>query len=372
MQAKVSDLIKIVENIAPSMLAEKWDNPGLQVGKSDWPVKTAWVALDPLPDVIAAACRGKADILITHHPLIINPLKCVDFGSSLGNLIHLASVNRLAIFAAHTNLDSAKHGINDLLASRIGLKNTKPLSGTESSEKCKIVVYVPAEYEKRILEALFETGAGKIGQYTCCSFRNKGKGTFRPGSSARPFSGKRGEISDLDEIRIEAVTVKKKIPETIANIRKSHPYETMAYDVYPLYEYEDSDGLGRVGELGEKINLSLFARKIKERLSLKSMRVVGNPELQVTHAAVCSGSGSSLMKDFIKTEAQVYITGDIRYHDARTAEAEDRGLIDIGHFASEHLVVADLARRIRASVRKAGYNVSVKACGIERDPFYII
>jgi dinuclear metal center YbgI/SA1388 family protein len=372
MQAKVSDIIKIVEKIAPSGLAEKWDNPGLQVGRADWPVKKAWVALDPSPLVIAAACRSKAGMLITHHPLIINPLKSIDFGSSAGNIIHLAAVNRLAIFSAHTNLDSAKDGLNDLLASRIGLKNNRTLIVPESSEKCKFVVYVPAGFEKKILDALFETGAGTIDSYTCCSFRSIGKGTFKPGSSAKPFSGKKGETSDLDEVRIEAVAVQKELPGIIAHVRKTHPYETMAYDVYPLYEYDNPNGLGRIGELGEKMNLRLFALKIKESLSLKSLRVVGNPGLSVTHAAVCSGSGASLMKDFLKSEAQVYITGDIRYHDARSAEDEGRGLIDIGHFASEHMVVEDLAKRIRTMIRKAGFNVSVRACGMERDPFYTL
>jgi len=372
MQATVSDIIKIIEKIAPSMLAEKWDNPGLQVGRSDWPVKTAWVALDPAPDVIAEACRSKVDILITHHPLIINPLKCVDFGSVAGNLIHLAAVNRLSIFSAHTNLDCAKDGLNDLLASRIGLKNTRVLSGAYSSGKCKFVVYVPAKYETKILEALFETSAGIIGAYTCCSFRNSGKGTFRPGSSAKPFTGETGEISDVDEVKIEAVALKQDIPAIIAHIRESHPYDTMAYDVYPLYEYDNPDGLGRVGELDEKMNFRLFAQKIKEKLALKNIRLAGNPELFVTHAAVCTGSGSSLMKDFFKSEAQIYITGDIRYHDARDAEAEGRGLIDIGHFASEHIVIEALAKKLEAMIRKAGYEVLVKACGIERDPFHIL
>lgn len=372
MQATVSDVIHIIERFAPSMLAEKWDNPGLQVGRMDWPVKTAWVALDPAPDVITAACRSKVDILITHHPLIISPLKCVDFDSVAGSLIQKAAVNRLSIFSAHTNLDCAKDGLNDLLASRVGLKNTRALSGTDSSGRCKFVVYVPVEYETKILEALFETSAGMIDSYTCCSFRSSGKGTFRPGSSAKPFTGKRDEISDVDEVRIEAVAVKQNIPAIIAHIRESHPYETMAYDVYPLYEYDNSDGLGRMGELEEKMNFLLFAQKIKEKLSLKSIRIAGNPELFVTHAAVCTGSGSSLMKDFIKSDAQVYITGDIRYHDARTAEAEGRGLIDIGHFASEHIVVDALAKRLRAMIRKAGYDVLVKACGIERDPFHIL
>lgn len=372
MQATVSDVIKIIEKIAPSALAEKWDNPGLQVGRMDWPVKTAWVALDPSPDVITAACRSKVDILITHHPLIFTPLKCVDFDSVAGSLIQKAAVNRLSIFSAHTNLDCAKDGLNDLLASRIGLKNTRALSWTDSSGRCKFVIYVPVKYETKVLEALFKTSAGTIGSYSCCSFRSSGKGTFKPGFSAKPFSGKRGKISDVDEVRIEAVAEKQDIPAIIAHIRESHPYETMAYDVYPLYEYDNSDGLGRVGELEEKTSFLLFARKIKKRLALKSIRITGNPELFVTHAAVCTGSGSSLMKDFIKSVAQVYITGDIRYHDARTAEAEGRGLIDIGHFASEHIVVKALAERLRAMIRKAGYDVLVKACGIERDPFHIL
>jgi len=372
MQATVSDVIKIIEKIAPPMLAEKWDNSGLQVGRMDWPVKTAWVALDPAPDVITAACRSKVDILITHHPLIISPLKCVDFDSVTGSLIQKAAVNRLSIFSAHTNLDCAKDGLNDLLSSRIGLKSTRALSRADSSGRCKFVVYVPVKYETRILEALFETSAGIIGSYTCCSFRSKGKGTFRPGTSAKPFTGKRGEISDVDEVKIEAVAIKQDIPSIIAHIRESHPYEKMAYDVYPLYEYDNSDGLGRVGELEEKTSFLLFAQKIKKRLSLKNIRITGNPELFVTHAAVCTGSGSSLMKDFIKSDAQVYITGDMRYHDARTAEAEGRGLIDIGHFASEHIVVDALAKRLGAVIRKAGYKVLVKACGIERDPFHIL
>ncbi|MBU1182867.1 MAG: Nif3-like dinuclear metal center hexameric protein, partial [Proteobacteria bacterium] len=226
MQATVSDVIKIIEKIAPSMLAEKWDNPGLQVGRKDWPVKTAWVALDPAPDVIAAACRSKVDILITHHPLIINPLKCIDFGSVAGNLIQMAAVNRLSIFSAHTNLDCAKDGLNDLLASRVGIKNIRALSGADSPGKCKLVVYVPANHETKILEALFETNAGIIDSYTCCSFRSNGKGTFRPGFSAKPFTGKRGKISDVDEVKIEVVAVKQDIPAIIAHIRKSHPYET--------------------------------------------------------------------------------------------------------------------------------------------------
>jgi dinuclear metal center YbgI/SA1388 family protein len=370
---KLSDIISIMEKIAPSGLAEGWDNSGLQVGDRDWPVKKIWIALDPTPEVVDAACKNKIDLLVTHHPLIFGPLKSIDFGSATGSVIHNAAKGGLAVFSAHTNLDSAQNGLNDLLALRIGLKNIRPLCVSEKLGKCKFVVYVPSGHEHNIMKSIFETKAGVIGSYTCCSFRVSGKGTFRPGSSAKPFTGRIGEILDADEVRIEAVAQNEDVPQLIEHVRKCHPYETMAYDVYPLCGYENGrSGMGRIGELSEKTELYILAEKIKNELDLKNVKISGNPRLSVTHAAVCTGSGSSLMKDFIKSEAQVYITGDLRYHDARTSEAEGRGLIDIGHFASEHIIVEELAKRLRNMTRKAGYDVSVKACGIERDPFCIL
>lgn len=373
MQAKVSDIINLIEKIAPPGLAEEWDNPGLQVGSSDWPVKKVWIALDPTPDVVDAACKGKVDLLVTHHPLIFNPVKSIDFASTEGYVIHKAAVCKLAVYSAHTNLDSAEGGLNDLLASRIGIKNTRALCDTKvDAGKCKFVVYVPSGHEQKIIKSLFETRAGIIGSYTCCSFRSSGRGTFRPGSTAKPFSGKTGEISDVDEVRIETVAAKADIPEIIEHVRKSHPYETMAYDAYPLREYDKSPGMGRFGELEEKTELYILAEKIKSKLSLKNVKFAGNPKLSVTHAAVCTGSGSGLLKDFIRSGAQVYITGDLRYHDAKSAEANGRGLIDIGHFASEHIIVKELAGRLGAMIKEAGYDVLVEACGIERDPFGVL
>ncbi len=372
MSVTVSDVVSLIEKIAPSRLAEEWDNPGLQVGNQDRPVKKVWISLDPTPDVVDAACKSKVDLLITHHPLIFKPLKSIDFASPAGSVIYKAAVCGLAVFSAHTNLDSAQEGLNDLLALHIGLKNTRALSVSCETGKCKFVVYVPAGHEQKVMKSLFETKAGIIGSYTCCSFRSEGKGTFRPGSSSKPFIGKIDEISDVNEVRIEAVAGKADILEVIACVKKSHPYETMAYDVYPLLEYANPSGMGRVGELEERTELYILAEKIKRKLGLKNVKISGNPGLYVTHAAVCSGSGSGLLKDFFKSGAQVYITGDLRYHDARAAEAEGLGLIDIGHFASEHIIVEELARRLGAMTAEAGYDVMVEACGIERDPFDVL
>jgi dinuclear metal center YbgI/SA1388 family protein len=372
MEARIFDIIKAMETIAPIRFAEEWDNVGLQVGQKNWPVRTIWIALDPGPDVVNDACKNGVDLLITHHPLIFHPLRSINLNTSVGSIIQKAIRHQMAIFSAHTNLDNAIDGLNDILAQRIGIKNLKVLGKVGPTENYKLVLYVPVAYEQQILNSIFETKAGEIGSYSCCSFRNKGIGTYRPGSSSKPFSGKVDEISHTDEIRIETVVRKSDLNSIIEYVRKNHPYETMAYDIYPLIENEDMQGSGRIGDLCESTELISFARSIKEKLGLNSVKIAGNPDLTVNTAAVCTGSGSSLLNNFISSGAQVYISGDLRYHDARAVEAANLGLIDIGHFASEHLIVDVLADRLGKILSKDGFYVKVEAYGLENDPFMIL
>ncbi len=374
MNATVKDIIKAMQTIAPSSYAEGWDNSGLQVGEKGWVVKKIWVALDPTEKIVEAACRKDINLLITHHPLIFKPLKSIDLSTTAGSIINIALCRHMAIFAAHTNLDKATGGINDILAGRIGLKNLKVLGNPVEMERFKLVVYVPNEHEKRILEALCAAGEGRLGDYTCCTFRNCGKGTFKPGPASKPFTGKIGKISNVDESRIELIVEKDRLKPIIANIKKHHPYETPAYDIYPLLPsgIEPPEGLGRTGETGKRISLLSLAQRIKNELRLKYVKIAGSPDLIVSRAALCSGSGSSLMNAFLKSEAEAYISGDLGYHDARTVEDAGRGLIDIGHFASEHIIVKNLAERLRKVLKGAGFNVEVKACNMEAEPFTII
>ena len=374
MKARVRDIIKVMQSIAPPSFAEEWDNVGLQVGEKDWAVKNIWIALDPLKEVVKAACDKGIDLLITHHPMIFKPLKCVDLSTTAGSIINMALCNRMAIFAAHTNLDKARGGINDILADIIGLNNLKVLNKPVKTKKFKLVVYVPLEHEKRVFEALFKSGEGRIGNYTCCTFRNHGKGTFRPGFGSKPFRGKIGEIAHTDELRIELVVAKDNLKQLINNIRKHHPYETLAYDIYPLFvsETESSEGLGRIGETNGTVSLLSLAKNIKEKLGLKYIKIAGRPDLTIDKVAVCSGSGSSLMDDFLASGAEVYISGDLGYHNARAAEAAGRGLIDIGHFASEHIIVKNLAEKLGEILTEAGFDVGIKACDMEADPFMIL
>jgi len=374
MKATVRNIIEAMQTIAPACFAEKWDNVGLQVGDKNWTVKKIWIALDPLPEVVEAACSKEIDLLITHHPLLFKPLKSIDLSTTAGSIINTALCNRMAIFSAHTNLDKVKGGINDILAGIIGLKNLKVLSKPVVKKKIKLVIYIPAGYEDQLLKALFESGTGKIGDYTCCTFRSKGQGTFRPGSESKPFAGKVGEISHKDESRIEVVVEQDNLKQLIENIRKNHPYETMAYDLYPLFvsESEASDGLGRTGETDKQLSLLSLAKNIKKKTGLKYIKIAGHHDLKVNNVALCSGSGSSLMDDFFESGADVYISGDLGYHNARDIEAAGKGLIDIGHFASEHLFITYLSEKLGNILTKTGFDIEIEACDMETDPFIIL
>jgi len=272
MTANLSEIIEIIENIVPLHLAEKWDNSGLQVGQQDWQIQTIWVSLDPAPDVIGAAVRKNVDLLITHHPLIFNPIQSIDFSTPLGAIIKLAAQNEMAVYAAHTNLDSVASGINDFLAQRLELDDITVLGQLET------------------------------------------------------HAGQDGEVEE---------------------------------------------GLGRVGRLDANMRLDQLAKKVKAKFNLASVKVAGRPDMMVETAAVCSGSGASLLNDFFASEAQVYITGDLKYHDGRMVEEAGLGLIDIGHFGSEHLFVKVLAEKLRCAFTQAGVEVSIKAYDDEKDPFVV-
>lgn len=369
MAVTVGDFIELMESLVPLALAEEWDNVGLQAGRRDWRVKKVWVALDPSTAVVEAACQNAVDLLITHHPLIFRPLKRVDFAEPTGRSILQAAQNRLALYAAHTNFDSVTGGLNDIFAGRLGLTNLVPLAAAGADAPYKLVVFVPPEHEQRLMTALFETPAGEIGAYGCCSFRSPGRGTFKPGQDAEPFSGDRGRVNDVTEVKIETVVKQRDLLRVIAHLRSHHPYETMAYDVYPLTQTEVQQGIGRIGDLTEASNLRSLALRVKGAFGLQTLRVAGDPLLTVKRVAVCTGSGAGLLRQFLASTAEVFISGDLRYHDARDAEAARRGLIDVGHFASEYIFVSGLTARLREAAAAAGFDTVISGCGLEKEPF---
>jgi len=372
MDAKVTDIIKIMNKIAPPTLAEEKDNIGLQCGHPDQAVKKLRVALDPTRQVVNEAVQDNIDILITHHPLLFRPLARIDFSKGAGAIIQLAAKSNMSLFSAHTNLDSVEGGINDILAEKIGLKDTTVLGRPYSNDVYKLVVFVPVAYSQKILDILFQADAGRFGNYSCCSFITEGTGTFMPEAGATPFSGRIDEISKENETKIEALVLKNNLSETIRLLKDNHPYETMAYDVYPVVTEMGTQGLGRVGVLEEEVSFDELAVGIRKKMALAHVKTAGDPNLKVKKVAVCSGSGSSLMNEFLLSGAQAYVSGDLKYHDARIAEESDLGLIDIGHFESEHIVVEALSEKITNELKKRSLQVEVDTCCSEKDPFMII
>ena len=268
---RVSDIVGVMERLAPLDLAEEWDNCGLHVGSLRWPVKNIWVALDPLPSVVRAAAQERVDLLITHHPLFLRPLRVIDVDTAVGKVVETALAARMAVYCAHTNLDSAEEGVNHILADALGLRALVPMVASEAR---------------------------------ACDKNTHG-----------------------------------------------------------------CPGMGRVGVLDGPVTLAQLARQVKTRLNLAFVKVAGDPRQVVHRVAVCSGGGSSLLEEFLHTEAEVYVSGDMRYHDARRVEDAGRALIDVGHFSSEHLVVAPLVEKLRRAAHNARWPVQVAACELERDPF---
>jgi len=371
MGASVADIIKLMEMIAPRRLAEDWDNVGLQVGKRDWPVRKVWVALDPLPEVVEAACKREVDFLITHHPLIFKPLHMIDVDTPTGSILQQSIEHRMAIYAAHTNLDSVLGGINDVLATRIGLKNLKVLAEGKAPELLKLVIFAPPELEQKTIEQLSKTTTGFFGVSPARIIQNGGDGGANTPSADVAGTGIDGSDGDA-VVRIEVPAAKSEIGSVLGELKRNSELERISYDVHRLLSPYPKEGLGRIGDLEQGSDLISFAKAIKQKLELASVAVAGNPNMPVYKAAICSGSGSSLLNAFFASKAQIFVTGDLRYHDARTAEAAGRGVIDIGHYPSERLIVDVLVDTVQQRSETAGFKISVEACRLENDPFMII
>jgi dinuclear metal center YbgI/SA1388 family protein len=367
----IRHIIDIMEGIAPSSLAEAWDNIGLQVGHDQWPVDKIWVALDATDKLVDKASVHGVNFLITHHPLIYQPISALDPATPVGRIIAVAAQKKLGIFCAHTNLDSARGGLNDMLAECLGIETTRILRAKEP-QQYKLVVFVPEGHERKIANALFESGAGQGEKYTHVSFRAEGVGTFRPGVMAKPLIGETGEVTHTSEYRIEVLVPEENLPQVSKALHSVHPYEEVVYDLYAVAGSSSKNGLGRLGELNEEISLGAFVQRIKKTLGLQTVKVVGNLEQMVKRVALCSGSGKGLLPDFFASDAHVYVTGDLGYHDGRSIEDSGRSLIDIGHFASEHMVVEGLVARLKEALSVRGYSVQIEPYREEKDCYQYV
>jgi dinuclear metal center YbgI/SA1388 family protein len=368
LKPKVSDIVGIINRIAPFALAEDWDNVGLQVGDPAGDATRIMIALDPGRGAVEAAIDSGCTLLLTHHPLIFSPLKKISCNDPTGALIFQAIKNNLALVSLHTNYDIASGGMNDLLASRLGLADSVPLRIESVEELVKIAVFVPAGHEEQLLEALFRFTA-PIGAYRDCSFRTGGSGTFTPLTGATPFIGTPGVRQVVDEVRVEVLVRKGELSGAVKALLAAHPYEEPAFDIYPLLNKGETRGLGRIGYLPEPVTAGEFALQLKETLGLAMLRLVGDRERAVRKIAVCGGSGASLLKDACRQGADVLVTGDIKYHEAREAESAGMVLMDAGHFATEVIMVQEFSRQLGQLLAEKKYEAEVIAYSGETEPF---
>lgn len=368
---RISDIVGIVNKFAPQTLAESWDAVGLQVGDPSAQVSRIMTALDPGPPAVNAAIAAGCQLLLTHHPLIFKPLARLSSADPLTSRIFDAIRNGLAVVSLHTNYDSAEGGLNDLLAERTGISSCRPLTETIREDLVKLAVFVPKGFEEQVMEALFRF-SGFIGNYRDCSFRTDGTGTFLPLEGAKPFRGEEGRRESLDESRIEVLLRAADLSRATEALKAAHPYEEPAYDLYPLLNKGKGFGPGRIGLVDNPLPLHMYAAFVRERLCAGSVRYVGNADRLIRKAALCSGSGASLLREAHRCGADVLVTGDVKYHDARTAEELGLALIDAGHFGTEFIAVEGLAARITQECRRHRYDVEVLCCPCEQDPFQIV
>ena len=329
----VKSICELIEDVAPLSLQESYDNAGLLVGDPQMSVKGVLVSIDITEAVIEEAIQKQCNLIISHHPLIFSGLKQLVGKNEVQRCVILAIKNDIAIYAAHTNLDNVLDGVNGKIAEKIGLINNRILQPKKNS-LLKLVVFVPTLHAYSLRQALFDAGAGHIGDYDACSFNVEGLGTFRGNENAKPFVGELNQFHTEPEQRVEMILPILAKSKVLSALHKAHPYEEPAYDLIPLQNSWKQVGAGLVGELVEEMDELDFLNLLKSifnQPAIRYTRLLGN---KIKLVAICGGAGSSFLKDALAAEADVFVSGDFKYHDF--FEAEDRILIaDIGHYESE-------------------------------------
>jgi len=368
MYAHGQTVIQMMERLAPKHLAEDWDKVGLQVGTLQKEVKKVLVTLEVTEAVVQEAVQEQADLIIAHHPVIFRPLNHLITDYSQGRKLELLIKHDIAVYASHTNLDITEGGMNDWMAEALQLSGVKPMQEQDAEKLFKLVVYVPVDHHERVLQAIFEAGAGWIGNYSHCSFNVEGTGTFLPQEGTDPYIGQAGKLERVQEIRIETIVPDSVRKAVVQAMLKAHPYEEVAYDLYELIARGKPRGLGRVGTLAEPVTLEAFANQVKEALRVSHVRVVGPLDRMVRKVAVLGGSGSKYVRDAIRSGADVYVSGDIDYHTAQDALADGICIIDPGHHV-EVLMREKVARYLQQQLAEAGYATEAIASDVPTDPF---
>ena len=335
----VQDLARLLEVTAPLAYQESYDNAGLQCGDPQAEITGVLITLDCTPAIIAEALRRGCNVVVAHHPVIFRPLKRLTGANEVEQTIIAALKNDVAIYASHTNLDNVRGGVNDKLAEKLELANTRVLA-PKSGTLARLVTYVPhrpadqqAGVAGRVLAALYAAGAGQVGQYADCSFQTPGTGTFTPGAGTRPAIGAPNRPETLPELRLEVVLPLHRQAAVLGALRNAHPYEEVAYELIRLENTHQEVGAGLVGELPAPLAPAAFRQLLKRQLLVPMVRHTAF-EKEIKTVAICGGAGAFLLGAARAAGADAYVTGDVKYHEFFGAEGQLM-LCDVGHFESE-------------------------------------
>jgi len=330
---KLKVLASYLDSEVPLSFQESYDNSGLQIGIADTEITSALITLDVTEGVIDEAIKEKCNIVVSHHPLIFGGVKNISDATQVGRTIYKCIKHDIAVYSAHTNLDIFKNGVSRKMAEKLGLKDIKVLSPLEN-RLMKLVTYIPVSHLDKVRNAVFEAGAGVIGNYDKCGFVTDGTGSFRGNESANPYAGNKGEMHHENESRFETIMFSYLREKVIGALLSSHPYEEVAYDLYELENKYYGSGLGCTGEFSEPLGEEELLKQIASVFKAKGLRFSKLTGNKIKKVALCGGSGVSLLPVAIASGADVFITADIKYHNFFDADNKIL-LVDAGHFETE-------------------------------------
>jgi dinuclear metal center YbgI/SA1388 family protein len=343
---KIKDVVQCIEDYAPLRYQDGFDNAGLIVGNADAETNAALLCIDITEEVVDEAIEEKINLIISHHPIIFSGLKKITGKNSIERIVAKSIKHDIALYAAHTNIDNIVGGVNSKICEKLGLTDCKILS-PKQNELVKISVFVPENYSEKLRNAMFAAGAGNIGKYSDCSFSAQGKGSFKAGENTNPFVGEKGKIHIENEIRIEMISTRNNLRAVEKAIIENHPYEEVAYDIYNLENTYKNVGSGMIGNLPQAMNYDEFYKMLKKVFSLKVIRTTKPVSEKISRVALCGGAGNFLLDEAIANRADIFISGDFKYH--QFFDANDKITIaDIGHFESEQFtteIFCDLIKK---------------------------
>ena len=370
---KLHEICAVLSEHYPEKCTEEWDNPGLQLGRDDAEIRRVLVALELTHRVVAEAIETQAELILTHHPFIFKPLKSVSTRSPEGSMLLDLAEHRIALVAAHTNLDAAPGAIAQKLAQDLALLDVTPFLPASPYDACKIVVFVPETHADQVAAAMHEAGAGCVGDYSNVSFRSSGTGHFTCGASTHPAIGEPGSAETVAEQRIEMVVSSRYLGRVIRALRAAHPYEEPAFDVFKLssdvHGISDLYGFGTLGKLAAPVTLSDLLETIKKVWDLPHLRYAGDPQAKVSRIAILNGSGGRYISK-CGGKADVLITGDCGHHDFDNALRMGISLVDAGHYGTEKFIPQIMADMLRESSIGAQLDIQI-ACAMQ-NPMQVI